>query len=181
MEQSESGGAAPIDGLIGLRRKAEDFAEEWERTREPDAEEGSARVAIESLRTLTLHTMAALSRREEPVSAVEIGRLSLTLQRIESADRLRIKHEQAAAGAGLSHGGEVQRSGWSIEGDPLDWPVRAVEETPDSAWSEASGWDSAAAPPVPTPDAPVDDTGAQDAWVARSARSRRSGGRERDR
>ena len=64
MEQCESGGAAPIDGLIGLRRKAEDFAEEWQRTREPGAEGDSARVAIESLRALTLRTVRGVLSRE---------------------------------------------------------------------------------------------------------------------
>ena len=151
----EDGGATQVDGLIGVQREAESFAEEWERDREPGAEEGSARVAIESLRALTLRTMAQLSAGAEPVSAVEIGRLSLTLQRIEGADRLRIQREQAAAGAGLSHGGEVQGSGWSIEGDPLEWPQRAVEEAPDSEWAEDPASDSAATPPVP--DAPFDD------------------------
>ena len=107
--------------------------------------------------------MAGLSGRSEPVSTVELGHISLTLQRIEDADRLRIEREQAAAGAGLSHGGEVQRSGWSIEGDPLEWPQRAVEEAPDSAWVEDWGGDPDAALPAPAPDAHFDDAGAQEA------------------
>ena len=158
---SEDGGAAHVDGLIGVRREVGRFAEEWERDREPGAEEGSARVAIETLRALALHTMAGLSGRSEPVSAVELGRLSLTLQRIEGADRLRIEREQAAAGAGLPHGGEAQRSGWSIEGDPLEWLQRVVEEAPDSEWAEDPASDFAATPPAP--DAPVDDGRPQEA------------------
>ena len=151
----EDGGAAYVDGLIGVQREADRFAEEWAGTREPGAEEGSALVAIETLRALALHTMAGLSQREDPMSAVELGRLSLTLQRIEGADRLRIEREQPAAGAGLSHGGKVQGSGWSIEGDPLEWPVRVVKEAPDSEWAEDPASDSAATPPAP--DAPFDD------------------------
>ena len=166
---SEDGGAAHIDGLINLQREAGRFAEEWERDREPGAEEGSARVAIESLRALALRTMAQLSGRAEPVSTVELGRLSLTLQRIEDADWLRIKCERAAAGAGLSHGGEVRRSGWSIDGDPLDWPQHAVEEAPDSEWAGDWDGDPDAALPAPAADAPFDDAGAQDARVARGA------------
>ena len=154
------------DGLIDVRREAGRFAEEWECDREPGAEEGSARVAIESLQALTLRTMAGLSGRSKPVSTVELGRLSLTLQCIEDADRLRIEREQAAAGAGLSHGGEDQRSGWSIEGDPLEWPQRAVEEAPDSEWAEDTASDSAATPPASVSDAPFDYDGTQDAWVA---------------
>ena len=169
MEQCESSRAAPSDGLMGLRRKAEDFAEEWQRTREPGAEGDSARVAIESLRALALHTMAQLSGRSEPVSTVELGHLSFTLQHIEGADTLRIEREQAAAGAGLSHAGKIQRSGWSIEGNPLEWPQRAVEGAPDSEWVDDWGGEPDAALPAPAPDAHFDDAGAQDAWVARGA------------
>ena len=165
----EGHSAAGTDGLIGLQREAGRLSEEWERDREPGAEEGSARVAIESLRALTLRTMAQLSAGAEPVSAVEIGRLSLTLQRIEGADRLRIEREQAVAGAGLSHGGEVQGSGWSIEGDPLEWPQRAVEEVPEAEWAGDWGGDPDAASPAPAPDTPFDDAGEHDASVARGA------------
>ena len=55
--------AARIDGLICLQREADRFAEEWVRTREPGAEGRSALVAIETLRTLALRTMAELGKR----------------------------------------------------------------------------------------------------------------------
>ena len=89
--------AARMDGLICLQRETVRFAEEWVRTREPGAEGLSALIAIETLRTLALRTMAALAAREEPVAAEELGRLALALNRIERADRLRIEREQAAA------------------------------------------------------------------------------------
>ena len=59
--------AEGMDGLIGLQREADRFAEEWVRTREPGAEGRSALIAIETLRTLALCTMAELGAREEPV------------------------------------------------------------------------------------------------------------------
>ena len=91
--------AEGMDGLIGLQRETDRFAEEWERTREPGAEGRSALIAIETLRTLALRTMAELGAREEPVPTEDLGRLALALHRIESADRLRIEREQAAADA----------------------------------------------------------------------------------
>ena len=91
--------AARMDGLICLQRETDCFAEEWERTREPGAEGLSALIAIETLRTLALRTMAELGAHEEPVPTEDLGRLALALNRIESADRLRIEREQAAADA----------------------------------------------------------------------------------
>ena len=91
--------AEPMQGLICLQRETDRFAEEWERTREPGAEGLSALIAIETLRTLALRTMAELGAREEPVPTEDLGRLALALHRIESADRLRIEREQAAADA----------------------------------------------------------------------------------
>ena len=55
--------AARIDGLICLQRETDRCAEEWVRTREPGAEGRSALVAIETLRTLALRTMAELGAR----------------------------------------------------------------------------------------------------------------------
>ena len=65
--------AERIDGLICLQRETDRFAEEWERTREPGAEGLSALIAIETLRTLALSTMADLSQRTEPVPTEDLG------------------------------------------------------------------------------------------------------------
>ena len=78
--------AERMDGLICLQREADRCAEEWVRTREPGAEGRSALIAIETLRTLALRTMAELGAREEPVPTEDLGRLALALRRIESAD-----------------------------------------------------------------------------------------------
>ena len=71
--------AERMDGLICLQRETDRFAEEWERTREPGAEGRSALIAIETLRTLALRTMADLSQRTEPVPTEDLARLALAL------------------------------------------------------------------------------------------------------
>ena len=65
--------AARMDGLICLQRETVRFAEEWERTREPRAEGLSALIAIETLRTLALRTMAELGAHEEPVPTEDLA------------------------------------------------------------------------------------------------------------
>ena len=102
--------AERMDGLICLQCETDRFAEDWECTREPGAEGRSALIAIETLRTLALRTMAELGQREEPVAAEDLGRLALALHRIESADRLRIEREQAAAHATAAHAGAAARA-----------------------------------------------------------------------
>ena len=187
--------ATCMDDLIGVQREAEGFAEEWRRTREPGAEGHSARVAIETLRALTFRTVAQLGGRAESVSTMELGRLSLALQRIKGADRLRIEREQAAAEAdaqgerpapwaGLSHDEQVQTIRRSIEENLLGWPARA--EAPDSGWNGDSGGDPGATPPAPAPDAPLGDGGApeatdqEDATVAEDASDASEAPDERD-
>ena len=191
--------AAHIDGLVGLQRETDRFAEEWERTREPGAERLSALIAIETLRTLALRTMAELGAREEPVPTEDLGRLALALHRIESADRLRIEREQAAADAAAAHDGAVAHAASMTHAERVETVRRALEghvfpgrtDSPPPAfgWAAASAEDSpvtlpkpapdppAAAPPAnsrvtppePAPDSPADD-GAQDAWDAHRAR-----------
>ena len=53
--------AERVDGLICLQRETDRFAEEWARVRDPRAEGLSALIAIETLRTLALRTMAELA------------------------------------------------------------------------------------------------------------------------
>ena len=169
--------AAHMDGLICLQRETDRFAEEWERMREPGAEGRSALVAIETLRTLALRTMAELGQREEPVAAEELGRLALALHRIESADRLRIEREQtmadaaahagpAARAASMTHAERVETVRRALEGHVF--PGRTEPPTPASGWAAASPAASYVTPPEPAPDSPADD-GAPDAWDARRA------------
>ena len=185
--------AERMDGLICLQRETDRFAEEWERTRDPRAEGLSALIAIETLRTLALRTMAELGARAEPVATEDLGRLALALNRIERADRLRIEREQAAADPADAHAGAAARAarmthaervetvrrafegqffpgrtgaaafGWAA-GPAEDAPVSPPEPAPDSP-AAAPPANSRVTPPEPAPDPPADD-GAQDAGGA---------------
>ena len=170
--------AERMEGLICLQRETDRFAEEWERTRDPRAEGLSALIAIETLRTLALRTMAELGAREEPVPTEDLGRLALALRRIESADRLRIEREQAAVdatahagpaagAASMTHAERVETARRAMEGHLF--PGRTDPPPPASGWAAASPPDSYVTPPDPTPERPAAD-GAQDAWDARRAR-----------
>ena len=114
-----------MDGLICLQRETVRFAEEWARAREPGAEGRGALVAIETLRTLALRTMAELGAREEPVPTEDLGRLALALHRIESADRLRIEREQAAADAPAAHAGPAARAASMTHAERVETVRRA--------------------------------------------------------
>ena len=116
-----------MDGLICLQRETDRFAEEWERTREPGAEGRSALIAIETLRTLALRTMAELGAREEPVATEDLARLALALHRIESADKLRIEREQAAADAAAAHAGAAARAASMTHAERVETVRRAME------------------------------------------------------
>ena len=167
--------AERMDGLICLQRETVRFSEEWERTRDPRAEGLSALIAIETLRTLALRTMAELGQREEPVAAEDLGRLALALHRIESADRLRIEREQAAADATAAHAGAAARAASMTHAERVETVRRAMEghffpgrtDPPPAAfgWAAASAEDSPVTLPEPTTDPPADD-GAQDAGGA---------------
>ena len=169
------GSAAPMDGLICLQRETDRFAEEWERTREPGAEGLSALIAIETLRTLALCTMAELGAREEPVPTEDLGRLALALYRIESADKLRIEREQAAADPAAAHAGAAARAASMTHAERVDtvrrafeghlFPGRTEPPPPASGWAAASPADSPVTLPEPTTDPPTAD-GAQDAGGA---------------
>ena len=190
--------AERMDGLICLQRETDRFAEEWERTRDPRAEGLSALIAIETLRTLALRTMAELGAREEPVPTEDLGRLALALRRIESADKLRIEREQAAADAPAAHDGAAARAASMTHAERVETVRRAMEghlfpgrtdpPPPAFGWAAASAEDSPVilpepapdppaatppansrvTPPAPAPDSPADD-GAPDICDARRA------------
>ena len=170
--------AARMDGLICLQREADRCAEEWVRTRESGAEGRSALVAIETLRTLALVTMAELGKRAEPVPTEDLARLALALHRIENADRLRIEREQAAADA-AAHAGPAARAASMTHAERVETVRRAMEghlfpgctePPPAFGWTASSAEDSPVTPPDPTPESPADDDGAQDVWDAHRAR-----------
>ena len=156
--------AERMDGLICLQREADRFAEEWERTRDPRAEGRSALIAIETLRTLALRTMAELGAREEPVPTEDLGRLALALNRIERADRLRIEREQAAADAAAAHAGPAARAASMTHAERVETVRRAMEghlfpgrtdpPPPESGWAAGPAEDAPVSPPEPAPDPP---------------------------
>ena len=97
-----SGGAgdlfsARIHGLVDLQREIGDQAAEWAAGRDPRAEEYTARLVVESMRSLLLLKAAELTERDEPPSIDEVAHLALALHRIEGANRHRLAREQAAA------------------------------------------------------------------------------------
>ena len=171
--------------LIGLQRETEGLAGEWARTRAPGAEGRSALLAIGGLRTLTLCAIAELSQRAEPASTGELGRLALTLNRIERADTLRVERERAEAEADADPARLAARAARMTYDERLEMVRRSLREHPfperadpppaDPEWADVSPADFRdTPPPAPLPHPPADggaehaeDAGAaQDAWDA---------------
>ena len=129
---------------------------------EPGAEGRSALIAIETLRTLAIRTLAELGAREEPVSTEDLARLALALYRIESADRLRIEREQAAADAAAAHDGAAAHAASMTHAERVETVRRAMEghvfpggtDPPPTAfgWVAASPADTPVTPPDPAPE-----------------------------
>ena len=190
--------AERMDGLICLQRETDRFAEEWERMREPGAEGRSALIAIETLRTLALRTMAELGQREEPVPTEDLARLALALSRIESADRLRIEREQTMTDAAAAHDGAAARAASMTHAERVEtvrraleghvFPARTEPPTPASGWAAASPEDTHVTPPDPTLEPPAaggahdvgDAGGAPDVCDPRRARDTWDAHRARD-
>ena len=109
--------------LIRQQQETDRANEMWVRALGERAEGRAGLILIETLRTMTLSTMAELSQRETPPTPEELGRLALVLMRIEGTDKLRLAREQAAAkaaaraapGAGQAPGQAPPRKGLSPE------------------------------------------------------------------
>ena len=139
-----------------LRQQETDRANEmWVRALGERAEGRAGLILIETLRTMTLSTMADLSQRETPPTPEELARLALVLKRIEGTDKLRLAREQAAAkaaraapGAGQAPGQAPPRKGLSPEAVAA---IReAVEGRPRPLGPEKEkGADTAFGPPPP--------------------------------
>ena len=112
-----------VRDLIRQQQETDRANEMWVRALGERVQGRAGLILIETLRTLTLATLADLSGREEPVSTAELARLALVLKRIEGTDRLRLAREQAAAkaaakaapGAGQAPGQAPPRKGLSPE------------------------------------------------------------------
>ena len=104
-------------------------------------------ILIETLRTMVLATMTALSAREEPVSTQELNRLSVILKRIEDTDKLRMAREQAAKKAAATAAGKDQeKKGLSPEAmqairevvlGPYAKPPHTITSVPVDPWNPA--------------------------------------------
>ena len=140
-----------VRDLIRQQQEADRANEMWVRALGERAEGRAGLILIETLRTMTLSTMAELSQRETPPTPEELGRLALVLKRIEGTDKLRLAREQAAAkaaraapGAGQAPGQAPPRKGLSpeavaaireaVEGRPRP-PGRAVTSAPVDPWN----------------------------------------------
>ena len=88
---------ARIHGLVDLQIEIGDQAAEWAERREPRAGDYSARLVVESMRSLLLLKAAELTERDEPPSIDEVAHLALALHRIEATNRHRLARDQATA------------------------------------------------------------------------------------
>ena len=135
--------------LILRQQEADRANEMWVRALGERAEGRAGLILIETLRTMTLSTLAELSQRETPPTPEELGRLALVLKRIEGTDKLRLQRERAAAKAARAAPGAGQapvRKGLSpeavaairevVEGRPRR-PARAVSSAPVDPWNPA--------------------------------------------
>ena len=141
--------------LIRQQQEADRANEAWVRALGARAQGRAGLILIETLRTLTLSTLADLSRREEPVSPEELARLALVLRRIEGTDKLRLERERAAAKAAAraapGAGQAPVRKGLSpeavaaireaVEGRPRP-PERAVTSAPVDPWNPSESHSS---------------------------------------
>ena len=137
----------------------------WVRALGERAEGRAGLILIETLRTMTLGTMAEFATSGEPVPTQELARLSLILKRIEGTDKLRLQRERAAAkeakaahDAGQAPGQAPPRKGLSPETvDLIDEavvgfrfrPRTPVTSAPVDPWNPAESRESHLIPPDP--------------------------------
>ena len=76
--------AKTMRDLVRQQQETDRAIETWVRALGDRTQGQAGLVLIETLRAMTLATMAALNQREEPVSLEDLDRLSVLLKRIES-------------------------------------------------------------------------------------------------
>ena len=164
-----------VRDLIRQQQEADRANEMWVRALGERAEGRAGLILIETLRTMTLGTMAELSMREEPATPEELSRLSLVLKRIEGTDKLRLQREQTAAkeakaatGAGQAPGQAPPRKGLSPETvDLIDEavvgfrfrPRPPVTSAPVDPWNPSESRESHLIPPNPGESRPENVSG----------------------
>ena len=138
--------AKDMRDLIRKQQETDRTIKAWVDALGERPEGGTGRILIETLQTMVLATMAALSKREEPASTQELARLALTLKRIESTDKLRKDSERAAKKAAPKRQGGLSPEVAAIiraevEGPtppPSPRPPRTVTSVPVDPWDPAS-------------------------------------------
>ena len=158
--------------LIRQQQETDRANEMWVRALGERAQGRAGLILIETLRTMTLSTMAEFAKSGEPVPTQELARLSLILKRIEGTDKLRLQREQAAAkeakaaaGAGQAPGQAPPRKGLSPETvDLIDEavvgfrfrPRPPVTSAPVDPWNPAESRESHLIPLNPGESRPED-------------------------
>ena len=137
--------------LIRQQQETDCTIKAWVQELGERPEGGTGLFLIETLRTMTLATMAALSGRDEPASLQELSRLSLILRRIEGTEKLCRDRERAAekekAADKDKPAGQAKRRGSlppetvaaiheAVLGRPLATP-RTVTSVPVDPWNPA--------------------------------------------
>ena len=147
-----------VRDLIRQQQETDHGIEMWVRALGERPEGRAGLILIETLRTMTLSTMAEFATSGETVPTQELARLSLILKRIEGTDKLRLERERAAAkeakaaaGAGQAPGQAPPRKGLSPETvDLIDEavvgfrfrPRPPVTSAPIDPWSPAESRES---------------------------------------
>ena len=174
-----------------LRQQETDRANEmWVRALGERAEGRAGLILIETLRTMTLSTMAEFAKSGEPVPTQELARLSLILKRIEGTDKLRLQRERAAAkeakaaaGAGQAPGQAPPRKGLSPETvDLIDEavvgfrfrPRPPVTSAPVDPWNPSESRESQLIPLNPGESRPENVSGVNSSISLNGGRSLRS-------
>ena len=153
--------AKDMRDLIRQQQETDRGIEMWARALGERPEGRAGLILIETLRTMTLSTLAELSKRETPPTPEELARLALVLKRIEGTDKLRLQREREAAKAAAKDapgaGQAPVRKGLSpeavaairevVEGRPRP-PERAVTSAPVDPWNPT---ESHLIPPNPGP------------------------------
>ena len=151
--------------LIRQQQETDRAIKAWVQELGAQPEGGTGLFLIETLRTMTLATMAALNRRDEPASLQDLSRLSLILRRIEGTEKLCRDRERAeraereekaekAAAEKAEPAGEAERRG-SLPPETVAAIHEAVLGRPPAPPCTVTSvpvdpWDPADFPAVPT-------------------------------
>ena len=126
-----------VRDLIRQQQETDRGIEMWARALGERAQGRAGLILVETLRTMTLSTLAELSKREEPATPEELSRLSLVLKRIEGTDKLRIERERAAKAA--QGGGQDARPARAQAGQARSGRASRPRPSPPSARSSRGG------------------------------------------